>query len=287
MKGKEWGRLSRLDLHVHTTASDGMFSPVEVVRMAKAKGLQGIAVTDHDTVAGVEEARACGQESGLVVIPGVEISTVANGQDIHVLGYFVDPADEQFQERLREQREARKRRNHQLLDRLTKLGIQITMEEVEARKQDKVNIGRPHIAEVLVEKGVVQNMDEAFAKYLGKDGAAYVTTPRISPEEALVLIREAGGVPVLAHPGLYDDDELVLRLAKNGLAGIEVNHPDHDEEMRVRYTEIVRQFGLLATAGSDFHGERHGSMYHADLGTCTTDWETVDALKGAAGSQRT
>lgn len=108
MKGKEWGRLSRLDLHVHTTASDGMFSPVEVVRMAKAKGLQGIAVTDHDTVAGVEEARACGQESGLVVIPGVEISTVANGQDIHVLGYFVDPADEQFQERLREQREARK-----------------------------------------------------------------------------------------------------------------------------------------------------------------------------------
>ncbi|MFD1426775.1 putative metal-dependent phosphoesterase TrpH [Kroppenstedtia sanguinis] len=279
--------MSRLDLHVHTTASDGMFSPVEVVKRAKAKGLLGIAITDHDTVAGVEEARQCGEESGLVVIPGVEISTVANGQDIHVLGYFVDLTDESFQERLQEQREARKRRNHQLLDRLTNLGIQITMEEVEARKPDKVNIGRPHIAEVLVEKGVVQNMNEAFAKYLGKDGAAYVTTPRISPEEALILIRQAGGVPVLAHPGLYDDDELVWKLAQNDLAGIEVNHPDHDEKMRIRYREMVRQCGLLATAGSDFHGERQGSMYHADLGTCTTDRETVNALEKAARSART
>ncbi len=284
MKGKEWHQLNRLDLHVHTTASDGMFTPVEVVKRAKAKGLQGIAITDHDTVAGVEEARKCGEGLGLWVIPGVEISTVANGQDIHVLGYFVNPTDELFQERLREQREARKRRNHMLLDRLTKLGIPITMEEVEARKQDKVNIGRPHIAEVLVAKGVVQNMDEAFAKYLGKDGVAYVTTPRISPEEALALIRQAGGVPVLAHPGLYDDDDLVLKLAGNGLAGIEVNHPDHNEEMKMRYTEIVRQFGLFATAGSDFHGERQGSMYHADLGTCTTDRKTVDALNRAARS---
>lgn len=275
-----------LDLHVHTTASDGMLSPKEVVMLAKEKGLYGIAITDHDTVEGIGEARKLGEKVDVAVIPGVEVSTVANGQDIHVLGYYVDPADERFKKRLREQREARKRRNKMLLDKLRELGIRITMEEVEARKKDKSNVGRPHIAEVLVEKGIVQSMNEAFDQYLGKDGAAYVTTPRISPEEALILIRQAGGVPVLAHPGLYDDDALVLRLAENGLGGIEVNHPDHDGEMKKRYTEIARRFNLLTTAGSDFHGERQGSMYHADLGTCVTDGETVDALRAASSKEK-
>lgn len=283
-KGKERsGEVLRyLDLHVHTTASDGMLSPKEVVIRAKEKGLYGIAITDHDTVEGIEEAQKHGKKVGVAVVPGVEVSTAANGQDIHVLGYYVDPADERFKKRLQEQREARKRRNRMLLDKLQELGIRITMKEVEARKKDKSNVGRPHIAEVLVEKGIVQSMNEAFDQYLGKDGVAYVNIPRISPEEAVVLIRQAGGVPVLAHPGLYDDDALVLRLAEKGLGGIEVDHPDHDREMKERYTNIARRFNLLTTAGSDFHGERQGSMYHADLGTCLTDGETLDALRTAS-----
>nr|WP_245661962.1 PHP domain-containing protein [Melghirimyces thermohalophilus] len=268
-----------LDLHVHTTASDGMFSPAAVVEMAKEKNLYGIAITDHDTVDGVKEAMARGKELGIQVVPGVEISTVAHGKDIHMLGYFVDRTDEAFRLRLQEQREARQRRNELLLEKLNSLGISITMEEVRAKKKDgKTNVGRPHFAEVLVEKGVVQSMNEAFDRYLGKDGAAYVITPRIHPEEAIHVIREAGGVPVLAHPGLYGEDELVLHLAQQGLAGIEVNHPDHDDEMRARYREMARRFQLPTTGGSDFHGERHGSMYHAPLGTCVTDRETVERL---------
>ncbi|PTX65046.1 hypothetical protein C8P63_101270 [Melghirimyces profundicolus] len=276
--------MERLDLHVHTTASDGMFTPEAVVTMARKKGLRGLAITDHDTTAGVKEAKKRGEELGVEVIPGVEISTVARGQDIHVLGYYVNPSDVIFREKLKEQREARERRNEMLLKKLGELGISITMEEVRAKKKGrKTNIGRPHIAEVLVEKGVVGSMNEAFDRYLGKDGAAYVTTPRIHPEEAVRLIRDSGGVPVLAHPGLYDDDELVLRLAQNGLSGIEVDHPDHDDSMRSRYREMARRFGLLTTGGSDFHGERHGSMYHAPLGTCTVDRETVRALARSVG----
>ncbi|SMO49198.1 PHP domain-containing protein [Melghirimyces algeriensis] len=276
--------MNHLDLHVHTTASDGMFSPKDVVKMAREKALHGIAITDHDTVDGVEEALKYGKESGIMVIPGVEISTVADGQDIHVLGYYVDYTDQAFHARLREQREARQRRNVLLLKKLEDLGVRITMEEVLSKKKDQTgNAGRPHIAEVLVEKGVVQSMNEAFDKYLGKDGAAYVTTPRIRPEEAIVFIRQAGGIPVLAHPGLYQDDKLVNDLAKAGLGGIEVNHPDHDERMKLHYTQIARRFGILTTGGSDFHGERHGSMYHAPLGTCFTDLETVEKLAEKAG----
>ncbi|PTM59311.1 PHP domain-containing protein [Desmospora activa] len=265
------------DLHVHTTASDGMQSPEDVVRLAREIGLAGIAITDHDTVEGVKRGQKEGERLGVKVIAGVEISTLADGRDIHVLGYGMEIEDRHFLARLQQQRESRKQRNTQIIQRLHKLGIDIRMEEVAAKKRDRspdANIGRPHIAEVLVEKGVAGSMDEAFSRWVGEDGAAYVAISRITPEEAIQLIQQAGGVPVLAHPGSYKNDGLVDRLAKRGLVGIEVRHPDHNEQMERRYRQLASNHGLIPTAGSDFHGERQGSMYHAPLGTCYVD-ETI------------
>jgi len=148
------------------------------------------------------------------------------------------------------------------------------------------NIGRPHIAEVLIEKGIVKSMDEAFQLYLGRAGKAYANPPRIPPEEAILLIKEAGGVPVLAHPGLYDNDSLVRRLIQNGLVGIEAYHTDHSDEQEVYFQELADQFGLIKTAGSDFHGERNGVIFHGDLGTRSTTYETVIQLKEAASKIR-
>jgi len=281
--------MTRVDLHIHTTASDGLYSPEEVVRMAKKTGLRAIAITDHDTVGGVAQAAAAAANLGMELVPGIEISTLANGQDIHVLGYFVDTEQEWFLQRLQSLRNTREERNRKIIEKLNELGIAITWEELQAKKRGAIsekNVGRPHIAEILVDKGVVRSMDEAFDRYLGKDGAAYVTTKRITPFEAIDLIKEAGGVPVLAHPGLYENDALVEEIIAHGLAGLEVYHPDHDEECTERYLEMAERHGLIVTAGSDFHGERHGSMFHAPIGTKTVAYEQVERLKSAAKKRK-
>lgn len=274
---KQW------DLHVHTTASDGMLSPEAVVRLAGEAGLSGIAITDHDTIEGVKRAQEEGKRLGVNVIAGVEVSsTLTDGGDIHILGYVVDIEDRRFLDRLRQQRKAREQRNERIIKRLHEMGIDIRLEEVLAKKRDRspdANLGRPHIAEVLVDKGVATSMDKAFNRWIGKDGAAYVPTSRITPEEAIQLIREAGGVPVLAHPGLYRNDGLVSRLVERGLVGIEVRHPDHDEQMERHYYEMAVNHNLIPTAGSDFHGERQGSMYHAPLGTCYVDESIVKMVQ--------
>ncbi|WP_168121960.1 PHP domain-containing protein [Paenibacillus sp. HB172176] len=268
----------RADLHCHTTASDGMFAPATVVRMAKEAGLSAIAITDHDTTSGVEEAIEEGGRSGLAVIPGVELSTIADGADIHILGYGMNIADKLWQERLSLQRLARDRRNVQILQRLNALGIAITMAEVdEVSRSGRTSVvhgadaklkstGRPHIAEVLVRKGIVPSMKEAFDRYLAAGAAAYVLQERIHPEEALGWIRDAGGVAVMAHPGLYGNDELVERLLRLGFDGIEASHSDHSMEDERRYGDLARKYNLIATGGSDFHGIREGVSFHGDLG---------------------
>ncbi|WP_340673172.1 PHP domain-containing protein [Brevibacillus agri] len=279
--------LKQADLHTHTKASDGTCEPAENVRLAKEAGLAALAITDHDTVAGVAEAMEAGAKLGVEIIPGVEVSSVGNGQDIHVLGYFVPYEDQAFQERLVSLRETRHQRNQLLIARLQELGIAITLENVYRRKQgtDK-NIGRPHIAEELIELGVVATMEEAFDKYLGKGGAAYVNPPRITPQEAITLIQEAGGVAVLAHPGLYDDDELVRELIAFGLDGIEVNHPDNDELQKLRYSKWADEHGLVMTGGSDFHGWRGEEPFHAMLGSHTASVEVVERLRELARRRR-
>ncbi|MED1947189.1 MULTISPECIES: PHP domain-containing protein [Brevibacillus] len=275
------------DLHTHTKASDGTCEPAENVRLAKEAGLAALAITDHDTVAGIPEAIEAASALGVEIIPGVEVSSVGKGQDIHVLGYFVPYEDPAFEERLFRLRETRHERNQLLIARLQELGIDISLEKVYRRKQgtDK-NIGRPHIAEELMELGVVSTIAEAFDKYLGKGGAAYVNPPRITPQEAITLIKEAGGVAVLAHPGLYDDDELVEELIVFGLDGIEVNHPDNDEVQKMRYSKWAAQYGLVVTGGSDFHGWRGEEPFHAMLGSYTAEMDAVEQLRAIAAKRK-
>lgn len=275
------------DLHTHTKASDGTCEPAENVRLAKEAGLAALAITDHDTVAGIPEAIKAASALGVEIIPGVEVSSVGKGQDIHVLGYFVPYEDPAFEERLFRLRETRHERNQLLIARLQELGIDISLEKVYRRKQgtDK-NIGRPHIAEELMELGVVSTIAEAFDKYLGKGGAAYVNPPRITPQEAITLIKEAGGVAVLAHPGLYDDDELVEELIVFGLDGIEVNHPDNDEVQKMRYSKWAAQYGLVVTGGSDFHGWRGEEPFHAMLGSHTAEMDAVEQLRAIAEKRK-
>jgi len=271
------------DLHTHTTASDGTQKPADNVRMAFAAGLGAIAITDHDTVSGVEEALAEGRKLGIEVVPGVEISTVARGQDIHVLGYYIDVHDKQLLARLESLRETRDLRNAMMLERLQQLGLSITMDEVLQEvahvKTKGDTVGRPHIAAVLLKKGYVASISEAFERYLGKGAAAYVNPPRIEPGTAIEWIHEAGGSAVLAHPGLYGDDELVEMITQQGLDGIEVYHSDHTPEDETRYLKFAEQKRLLITAGSDFHGERGGVVFHAPIGARRVGIEVLNKLQ--------
>lgn len=273
----------RADLHSHTLASDGTCTPTENVRLAKQEGLHTLAITDHDTVAGIQEALAAAKEYDIEVIPGIEISSVGLGQDIHVLGYFIPYEDEQFLQELVKLRDTRHERNKLIIAKLNELGIGISLEQVYRRKvgTDK-NIGRPHIAEELIELGVVQSIEEAFQKYLGKEGLAYTNPPRITPEEAIRFIRKSGGVAVLAHPGLYGNDDYVEELILYGLDGIEVWHPDNSEAQREHYIGLAEQYGLVMTGGSDFHGWRGEEPFHAMLGSSTTSVKAVQQLRKIA-----
>ncbi|QGG56786.1 PHP domain-containing protein [Paenibacillus sp. FSL W8-1187] len=266
----------RADLHAHTNASDGVDSPASVARMAAEAGLDALAITDHDTMAGVEEAVREGKRLGLLVLPGIELSASEDGIDIHVLGYGMDADDPLWRERLLLQGSARTRRNERMVERLQALGIELTLEEAmeaaRAAGAEPASLGRPHLASVLVAKGAAASIRDAFDRYLGEGAPGYAALPRIAPEEAVEWIIEAGGVPVLAHPGLYGRDDIVKRLASGGrLAGIETSHPSHDERQEQRYAAIADRFGLFATGGSDYHGNRGGEQRHSAVGAKTAD----------------
>lgn len=278
----------KCDLHTHTRASDGMLPPSGNVKLAFEKGLAAVAITDHDTVSGIAEAAAAGREYGVTVVPGVEISTRAGGKEIHVLGYYIDTEQELLLSRLAQQRDTRLARNEAILDKLRDLGIAITLEQVTSGRGRELkpdeSIGRPHIADELVRLGEAADMRDAFDRYLAEGAAAYVSPPRITPEEACRWIREAGGAAVLAHPGIYGDDGLVRSIVEQGvLQGIEVYHSDHGPEEHRRYLELAREFGLVVTGGSDFHGERQGVVFHGDLGSVSVPAGVLEQLKAARG----
>lgn len=276
------------DLHTHTQASDGMNTPSENVRLAFEKGLFAIAITDHDTVAGVHEARKAGVQYGIHVIPGVEISTMAGGKDIHILGYFMDTENLEFLNRLSNLRNTRNERNEKIIAKLRNLGIEITMEEVisglgRELKPDE-SIGRPHIADTLVRKGLAADMRDAFDRYLAQGASAYVPQPRISPQEACTWIREANGTAILAHPGLYGDDDLVRAILETAnLSGIEVFHSDHRSKDEQRYLKLAEEYNLLVTGGSDYHGERQGVVFHGDIGGRGVSKDVLEPLKATCG----
>jgi len=279
--------MNRVDLHTHTTASDGLHRPADNVRMAKEAGLAGIAVTDHDTVAGFAEAAEAGAKLGVEVVPGVEISTSYEGREIHVLGYFIDCSDPALLRRLVSQRRVRDARNEGIIARLNELGVALTLEEVvqEAGREPgrDETIGRPHIAAALVRRGVVATAQEAFDRYLAEGKPAYVAPPdRISPFEAFAWIHEAGGAAIVAHPGLYGDDRLPPLLLAGGADGLEAYHSDHAPEQEARYRELAERSGKLVTGGSDFHGARKGKVYHGPIGNRSVGAEVLQRLRERA-----
>jgi len=252
-----FGDRKYIDLHTHTTASDGSMTPEELVRYAFDKGLAAVAVTDHDTVGGTDQALEEGKRLGIEVIAGVEIS-VDFSTEMHLLGYFLNGHCEPILKTLEELREKREQRNPRIVNKLNELGFDITMEEVRGIAGDG-NVGRPHIARVMIEKGYVNDIGEAFEKYLGSGRPAYFKKEKLLPEEGIAEITRSGGIPVLAHPyyiGLPDEqlDQLVKELAGYGLKGIEAYYSWHTEEQTSSLLRIARKYGLLVTGGSDFHG---------------------------------
>jgi len=274
-----------IDLHVHSTASDGSYSPAEVVRQAKAGGLTAMALTDHDTVDGLPEAVAAGDRLGLEVIPGVEISAQFPGGTMHILGLYVDYHNGRLDERLAVLKQARIDRNPQIIAKLNALGIPITMARVEEISGGG-QVGRPHIARALQEAGVVTSIQQAFDLYLKKGGKAYAGKFRFPPDQALTMIREAKGIPVLAHPftlnlgSAYALKNLVVQLKGQGLAGLEVFYSEHTPEQQALYLKLAQELNLLITGGSDYHGLNKpeitlGSMPCQDRLT----YNLVEALK--------
>ena len=257
--------MDRIDLHTHSNCSDGSLSPRELVQLAKKRDLRAIALTDHDTVAGVAEAVAAGKELGVEVVPGVEISAQYPPGTMHILGYCFSPSQPEFLKALKKLQEVRAARNPKIIERLQALGLEITTAEVLNLSSGQV--GRPHIAKALVNRGYVSSIDEAFSRYLQKGAVAYVEKFRFSPREAIALIRGAGGLAVLAHPftlGITEPRELTLlvkELQEMGLAGLEVFYPDHTEETVVLYKDIAKNLGLVCTGGSDFHGNLRDHSY--------------------------
>jgi 3',5'-nucleoside bisphosphate phosphatase len=248
-----------IDLHLHTTASDGVKAPAEIVKYARDKGLQAIAITDHDTTGGLKEGLAEGAATGFEVIPGIEISAEHLPGSMHLLGYFFDVDSPRLIERLQFLQKARAERNPKIVEKLNRLGVRITYDEV-VKASGGGQVGRPHFAEVLMEKGYVRSFQEAFERYLKKSAPAYVDKFRFSPAEAIHFIREAGGVVVLAHPNTLDMngaaelETLLVRLVKEGLRGIEVYYPEHTALQVAQYKALAERFGLVVTGGTDYHG---------------------------------
>ncbi len=245
----------RADLHLHTNASDGQYSPAELVELARKFDV--IAITDHDTTAGVAEAqRTAAQYGGPVVIPGIELSTEDDDGDVHVLGYFVDIDDAAFQATLTNFRSDRFNRGQRMLEKLAALGLPLEWDRVMAIANGGA-IGRPHIARAMLEKGYVESVKDAFNRYIGNGGPAYVARKRLTPEEAVELIHSANGVAVLGHPGLLKNYRAMLqRLIAVGLDGVEVAHPSNSDNVRLDLRAFAAEHGLIMTGGSDFHGPK-------------------------------
>lgn len=272
---------SEVDLHLHTTASDGSLSPAALVTLASQRGLRTIAVTDHDSTEGVEPALAAGRELGVEVLPGVEINTdLANG-DVHVLGYLLDLHDAVLQRHLTARRESRFDRGRLMVEKLRHLGIDVTWKRVQqiAGAAEGGSVGRPHVAQALVEKSYVRSVQEAFEKYIGRDGPAYVERDKMTAEEATRVIRAAGGVPVLAHPGTFPDYAAALpALVDAGLAGLECYYGSYSPQEVAAHLARANEFDLVATGGSDFHGDSMVSFVAA-LGGTPVPYDVVPALK--------
>jgi len=269
----------RADLHLHTNASDGQYSPAELVELARKFDV--IAITDHDTTEGVAPAQQAARQQGApAVIPGIELSAEDEDGDVHMLGYYVDIHNSEFQNTLTRFRDNRYRRGQLMLEKLAAMNMPLQWDHVVAIANGGA-IGRPHIARAMLEAGYVESVKDAFNRFISNDGPAYVARTRLSPEESVALIHSAGGVAILAHPGLLKDYRaMLMRLIAVGIDGVEVNHPSNSETVRLDLRGIATATSLIMTGGSDFHGP--SIKPDIQLGMISPPDGAVDALKMAS-----
>jgi predicted metal-dependent phosphoesterase TrpH len=243
-----------IDLHLHTTASDGALAPAELVARAKAVGLTTISVTDHDTMGAAAEVEGLARDAGLDFVPGIELTTVWRGSDVHLLGYFLDWQSPRIQAFLSSRSEARRERAHRIGERLQALGMPLDIDALIAAA-DIQSVGRPLIARALVDAGLVASIDEAFDRFLGEGAPACVQHLAETPRAMIEFVEAEGGLVSFAHPGVTNQDDLLAELSGQGLHGVEAYHPEHSKEETARYLAFARERGLLVTGGSDYHGD--------------------------------
>lgn len=259
-----------IDLHLHTTASDGSFEPAALVALAWGAGIRTMSVTDHDTVAGIQAAAAQAAENGIAFVPGIEITAVLGERDVHMLGYYINPDSAPLTTFLQTQRADRIRRISAMADRLAALGKPIDRDALlsECEAVGGRAVGRPMVARALVQAGHVADMRQAFDQWIGDGKAAYVARQGATPAQVIAMISQAGGIASLAHPGLLRRDTLIPELVDAGLAALEAYHSDHDAKTTEHYVGMARRYDLAVSGGSDYHGEeghRKGALGNVGL----------------------
>ncbi len=270
------------DLHVHTNASDSTFGPDEVILNAKLVGLSAVGITDHDTVDSLDRALLLGKEAGVEVIPGIELSAEEGQAEIHILGYFINHKDPVFAATLKMLRESRLERAKEIIRKLKGQNVNIELEDVLKLTESYTSVGRLHIARALKDAKHVSTIGDAFRRYIGQNGPAYVGKHKMSPREVIRMIKAAGGAAVLAHPVVLNNDELVKSMIPMGLDGIEVYHTEHNTAAVERYKAMAQANGLAMTGGSDCHGMSKNKML---LGTILIPYEYVEQLRLRAGAR--
>jgi predicted metal-dependent phosphoesterase TrpH len=265
----------KVDLHIHTNHSDGFFSPTEVVKKAKENGLEIISITDHDNLSGIAEAISAGKELGVEVIPGVEISSDVRDKEVHLLAYYIELDNKELERYLTFFREERIKRAVRMVKRLNNLGFPLTINDVMDKALNSA-VGRPHIAQAMLERGFVSSYYEAFNKYIGNGCPAFEKKVHLSPQSAFKIISDAGGLSFIAHPG-YMPEALLKEIIEAGVDGIEVIHPSHSPQQIKFYRGIVNEYFLLDSGGSDFHGGKRED--EPNLGKYYTNISVIEAMR--------
>lgn len=267
-----------IDLHIHTSCSDGIDTPEEIIETAVSKGYKAISITDHDTVEGVVRGIAAARGTPLELIPGIELSSLDNDDDIHILGYYIDYHDPEFLKHITFFKEKRHERAEEIVKSLNRLGLDITIEAV-LKISHGAAVGRPHIAEALLSENLISSFNEAFTRYIGMNGPAYVPKYRITPREAIEIILKNGGIPVIAHPYVIHRDDIISELIEYGLMGIEAVHPLHTPEKQYHYRKLAEKYGLIATGGSDWHGKARRQNYCNIINSEGVSEKTISEMK--------
>ena len=275
-----------IDLHLHSSCSDGLDTPEELARTAVSRGFTAISITDHDTVEGVSRGIEAARGTNLEIIPGIELSSMDGEDDIHILGYYIRYEDPEFVKRIAFFKEKRRERADEIVTCLNYLGLDISIDTI-LKIAHGAPIGRPHIAEALLSENLIDFYQEAFIRYIGIDCPAYVPKYRISPREAIELILNYGGIPVIAHPFAVRRDEIIPELIGYGLMGIEAVHPLHTLEIQEHYRKLAAQYGVIVTGGSDWHGKSRRRNFSNIASSILVSEETINEMRHLRGTVRT